>query len=375
LCAHTHSTSLKIVCNKLKNKMIEEHEISEEILEKELDGELYEHYRFVVDKGQSSFRIDKYLSDRIQNSSRSKIQEAAEAESILVNNKPVKSNYKIKPYDVISIVMEYPPREIEIVAEDIPLNVIYEDDTVLVLNKEPGMVVHPSYGHYTGTLINALAFRLKSLPLFSSSDQRPGMVHRLDKNTSGILVVAKTEFSKAHLANQFFLRSTSRKYVAMVWGNFDENEGTIIGNIGRNPKDRKVMYVFPDGEIGKHAITHYKVIERFGYVTLIECILETGRTHQIRVHLQYKGHPLFNDWEYGGDKIIKGTTFTKYKQFIQNCFKIMPRHALHAKSLGFTHPVTGEEMFFDSELPTDMLQLIEKWRDYTRFRNDYEADE
>jgi len=343
--------------------------------EKEQEGELFEHYRFTVDRGQSPLRIDKYLSDRIQNASRTKIQEASDAGSILVNDKPVKSNYKVKPEDVISIVMEYPPRSIEIIPENIPLNIVYEDDTLLVINKEAGMVVHPSYGHYTGTLINALAYHLRDLPIFNSQDPRPGLVHRIDKNTSGIIVIAKTEIAKTNLALQFFNHTSYRRYNALVWGNFDEEEGTIAGNIGRNPKDRKVMYVFKDEEQGKHAITHYKVIERFGYVTLVECRLETGRTHQIRVQMQSIGHPLFNDSEYGGNQILKGTTFTKYKQFIHNCFTLLPRQALHAKTLGFKHPHTGEDMLFDSELPNDMQLVLEKWRTYTKFRDTFIEEE
>lgn len=330
------------------------------------EEELFEHYHFTVDKGQKPLRIDKFLSDRMQNISRNKIQEASDAETILVNNKPVKSNYKVKPLDEISIVMTYPKREIQVIPENIPLDIVYEDSELIIINKKAGMVVHPSYGHYTGTLVNGLAGYLKDLPLFNTDDSRPGLVHRIDKNTTGIMVVAKTEFAKIHLAKQFFDRTINRRYIAMVWGNFNEDEGTIIGNIGRNPKDRKVMYVFEDGEHGKPAVTHYKVIERFGYVSLLECKLETGRTHQIRVHLKTKGHPLFNDWEYGGDQILKGTTFTKYRQFIQNCFKILPRQALHAKSLGFIHPKTNEKIFFDSEIPDDMQQVIDKWRVYTK---------
>ena len=327
--------------------------------------ELFEHFNYTVDKGQSPLRIDKYLFNKIENTSRNRIQEAAAAGFILVNGKAVKANYKVKPNDEVSIVFEYPPREIEIIPEDIPIEIVYEDDDLLIVNKKPGMVVHPSYGHYSGTLVNALVFHLKNLPLFKSDDPRPGLVHRIDKNTSGILLVAKNEDAKTKLSKQFFDRTTNRRYIALVWGNFDEDEGTITGHIGRNLKNRKVMDVFPDGEFGKHAVTHYKVIERFGYTTLIECKLETGRTHQIRAHMKYIGHPLFNDDEYGGDKILKGTTFTKYKQFVQNCFKVLPRQALHAKSLGFIHPKTGKEMFFDSELPADMTEAIEKWRNYT----------
>jgi len=332
------------------------------------DPELYEHYKFDIDPGQKPLRIDKFLVNRIENASRSKIQSAAEAENILVNNQAVKSNYKVKPGDIVSIVMAYPPREIELIPENIPLNIVYEDEQLIIVNKEPGMVVHPSYGHYSGTLVNALMYHLKDLPLFKSGELRPGLVHRIDKNTSGLLVIAKTEQAMNKLAKQFFDKTTERRYIALVWGSFKEKEGTIRGNIGRNIRNRKVMQVFPDGEQGKEAITHYKVIEELGYVTLVECKLETGRTHQIRIHFKHIGHPLFNDFEYGGDKILKGTTFTKYKQFVQNCFKILPRQALHAKTLGFTHPQTKKIVRFNSELPDDMTQVIEKWRKYTSGR-------
>jgi len=332
------------------------------------DPELYEHYKFDIDPGQKPLRIDKFLVNRIENASRSKIQSAAEAENILVNNQAVKSNYKVKPGDIVSIVMAYPPREIELIPENISLNIVYEDEQLIIVNKEPGMVVHPSYGHYSGTLVNALMYHLKDLPLFKSGELRPGLVHRIDKNTSGLLVIAKTEQAMNKLAKQFFDKTTERRYIALVWGSFKEKEGTIRGNIGRNIRNRKVMQVFPDGEQGKEAITHYKVIEELGYVTLVECKLETGRTHQIRIHFKHIGHPLFNDFEYGGDKILKGTTFTKYKQFVQNCFKILPRQALHAKTLGFTHPQTKKIVRFNSELPDDMTQVIEKWRKYTSGR-------
>jgi 23S rRNA pseudouridine1911/1915/1917 synthase len=330
----------------------------------EEQSELFEHYRFVVDKRQSLLRIDKYLVNRIENASRTKIQTAADAGNILINNKPVKSNYKVKPQDVITIVLPHPPREIEIIPQNIPVNIIYEDDVLLVVNKEPGMVVHPAYGNYTGTLVNALAFHLKDNPLFASGELRPGLVHRIDKDTSGTLVIAKNEMAMNKLASQFFNRTIDRKYVALVWGDLKADEGTILGNIGRNPRDRKQMYVFEDGSDGKHAVTHYKVLERLGYVNLVECKLETGRTHQIRVHFKYIGHPIFNDALYGGDQVIKGTTFTRYKQFVQNCFKLLPRQALHAKSLAFTHPVSGQWMTFDSELPDDMQQVIDRWRNY-----------
>jgi len=303
--------------------------------------------------------------NRLENTSRSKIQGAAEAGNILVNEQAVKSNYKIKPEEVISIVLPHPPRDTEILPEDIPLNVVFEDEHILVINKNAGLVVHPGVGNYTGTLINALYHYFRDLPLFQTGNMRPGLVHRLDKNTSGILLIAKTELALNRLAKQFYDRTTSRKYLALVWGSLDEEEGRIEGHIGRDLKDRKKMNVFADGSQGKHAVTHYKLIERLGYLSLVECQLETGRTHQIRVHFKHIRHPLFNDETYGGDQILKGTTFTKYKQFVQNCFQALPRHALHAKSLGFTHPDTGEQMFFDSELPEDMTQVIEKWRRYT----------
>ena len=328
------------------------------------DQELYEHHRFVVDKGQSPLRIDKWLMNHVQNASRNKIQNAAEAESILVNDKPVKSNYKVKPDDVISIVMAHPPRDTEVYPENIPLNILHEDHEVIVVNKEAGMVVHPGHGNYTGTLVNALVYHFQHLPTASEHGMRPGLVHRIDKNTSGLLVIAKTELAMMMLAKEFFEHTIERTYQALVWGDFKEDSGTIEGNIGRSLKDRTVMDVFPNGEYGKEAITHYKVIERFGYVTLIECKLETGRTHQIRAHMKFIGHPLFNDATYGGDKILKGTTFSKYRQYIDNCFKIMPRQALHAKSLGFIHPGTKKKVFFESELPEDFKLLIEKWRAY-----------
>lgn len=340
--------------------------MNNEELDGEQEQEMFEHFRVVADKGQKSLRVDKFLVDKIQNASRNKIQMAADAGNVLVNNKSVKSNYKIKPDDVVSIVMEYPKRELEIIPEDIPLNIVYEDDELLVVNKQVGLVVHPGHGNYTGTLVNALAFRYRDLPMFNGADSRPGLVHRIDKNTSGLMVVAKTEYSKNHLAKQFFDKTTKRLYQAVVWGNLKETEksGTIDAHIGRSLKNRLQMDVFPDGAYGKTAVTHYKELMPLGYVSLVQCRLETGRTHQIRAHMRYVGHPLFNDERYGGDAILKGTTFTKYKQFVQNCFKICPRHALHAKTLGFIHPISGEEMYFDSELPEDMTLLIEKWRGY-----------
>jgi 23S rRNA pseudouridine1911/1915/1917 synthase len=331
--------------------------------------ELFEHFRFRADPGQSFLRVDRFLVDRIENTSRTRIQNAANAGNILVNNKTVKPNYKVKPGDLIQVVLPNPPREIELIPEDIPLNIVYEDDDVLVVNKEPGMVVHPAYGNYRGTLVNALMWHFRDLPLFNTGEARPGLVHRIDKNTSGILVIAKNEYALNRLSKQFFDRTTDRKYHALVWGKPDPAEGTIIGNVGRNLKDRKIMQVFENGTDGKSAVTHYKVLEDLGYISLVECKLETGRTHQIRVHFSHIKHPLFNDEEYGGDQILKGTTFTKYQQFIKNCFRILPRQALHAKSLAFDHPVTGKRLTFDSDLPEDMQQVIDKWRKYISGRD------
>ncbi len=330
----------------------------------ELDDDLFEHFRFEVPKGQEFLRIDKYLMHMLPNSTRNKIQNAATNGNIYVNDVPVKSNYKVKPFDVVRILLSHPPFENRVDPENIPLNIIYEDDTLLLVNKEPGMVVHPGHGNYTGTLVNALAYHFENLPMNSS--ERPGLVHRIDKDTSGLLVIAKTEAAMTHLAKQFEAKTSEREYIALVWGNVKEDQGTIEGNIARHVKDRMQMSVFADPEIGKPAITHYKVLERFGYVTLISCQLETGRTHQIRVHLKHIGHTLFNDERYGGHLILKGTTFTKYKQFIDNCFKTLPRQALHAKTLGIIHPTTGEMMRFDTDLPQDMQEVIEKWRNYSK---------
>lgn len=326
--------------------------------------ELFEHYKFTADKGQELLRVDKFLMDRIPNTTRNKLQQAISDGNILVNKKTVKSNYKVKPLDKITVELSYPPQEIELIPEDIPLNILYEDDEVIVLNKPSEMVVHPGYGNYSGTLVNGLIFHFNNLP-DSSMAGRPGLVHRLDKNTTGIMVIAKTEHALTHLGKQFFDRTTERRYHALVWGDVKEDEGRVIGNVGRSLKNRKVMDVFPlESEYGKHAITNYKVLKRFGYVTLVECKLETGRTHQIRVHMKHLGHPLFNDSEYGGDRILKGTSFSKYKQFINNCFEILPRQALHAKSLGFEHPKTGKWLQFESELPADLNNLIIKWGNY-----------
>lgn len=332
--------------------------------------ELFEHFRFETDPGQTPLRIDKFLINRLESTSRTRIQSAANAGNILVDGRAVKPNYRVKPGEVIQIVLPQAPREIDLIPEDLPLDIVYEDEDVLIVNKKPGMVVHPGYGNYTGTLINALMWHFKDLPLFSSGELRPGLVHRIDKNTSGILVIAKNEFALNHLARQFFERTTGRRYTALVWGSPDPDEGTITGNIGRSPKDRKVMYVFKDGSDGKPAVTHYRVLERLGYVSLIECRLETGRTHQIRVHMSYINHPLFNDPEYGGDKILKGTTFTKYQQFVRNCFNILPRQALHARYLSFDHPLSGKRMEFETELPDDMQAVIDKWKTYIAGRDD-----
>lgn len=328
-------------------------------------NELYEHFRFVVDPGTELLRIDKYLFNIMRHTSRSKIQQAAKAGCILVNGKAEKQNYKVHPNDIISVLMPNPPRDTEILPEDIPLDIPYEDDDLLIVNKAAGMVVHPAYGNYTGTMVNALYHYLGKQQLPDGLPVRPLLVHRIDKNTSGLLVVAKNELSQMRLAKVFFNHDLERKYYAIAWGDFPEDSGTIVGNVGRNPRDRMVMTVFPEGdERGKHAVTHWKVVERFGYVTLLECQLETGRTHQIRVHLQSIGHPLFNDESYGGSHILKGTTFSKYQQFIRNCFALMPRQALHAKSLGFVHPTTGKFILFDSELPDDFQAVLAKWRGY-----------
>lgn len=341
----------------------EEDDDEQQASEKE-DGQLYEHFRFVADRKQSLLRIDKFLIDRMMNTSRNRIQSAAEANCILVNGKAVKSNYRVKPMDVVTIMMSRPRYESEIIPENIPLNIIYEDNDLLIVNKPAGLVVHPGHGNYHGTLVNALAYYLKDDSQYDPADPRLGLVHRIDKNTSGLLVIAKRPEAKTNLGLQFFNKTTQRKYVALIWGVPKTEEGSIEGNIGRDPRDRMQMTVFPDGEQGKTAVTHYRTLEKFGYVSLVECQLETGRTHQIRVHMKHIGHPIFNDERYGGSLILKGLQSSKYKQFIHNCFEICPRQALHAKTLGFIHPRTGEEMFFGSEIPDDMEQLIDKWRKY-----------
>lgn len=333
-------------------------------------AELYEHFRVVVDKGQSQVRVDKYLFERLVNSSRNRIQKAADAGLIMANGKPVKSSYKVKPCDVLTVMMDRPRYDNDIIPEDIPLDIVYEDNDLMVVNKPAGLVVHPGCGNYHGTLVNAIAGIWKDNPKYDPNDPQVGLVHRIDKDTSGLLVVAKTPDAKTHLGLQFYNKTTKRKYNALVWGVVENNEGTIEGNIGRNPKDRMQMAVLSDPAQGKHAVTHYRVLERLGYVTLVECVLETGRTHQIRVHMKHIGHTLFNDERYGGNEILKGTHFSKYKQFVNNCFETCPRQALHAMTLGFVHPRTGEEMFFTSPLPEDMTNLIDKWRNYISNREE-----
>ena len=331
--------------------------------------DLWEHHHIEVAKGQVLLRIDKYLVTRIPNTSRNRIQQAAEAECIRVNGRPVKSNYRVKPGDDIRIVMDRPRYENEIIPEDIPLDIVYEDDDLLVVNKPAGLVVHPGHGNYSGTLVNALAYHFKDNPDYDVSDPRMGLVHRIDKDTSGLLVIAKTPQAKTSLGLQFFNKTTKRQYVAVVWGEMKDADGTVEGNIGRSLKDRLQMAVFPEGDQGKHAVTHYHTLENLTHVAVVRCQLETGRTHQIRVHMKYIGHPLFNDARYGGDKVLRGNTSAKYAQFIQNCFKICPRQALHAKTLGFVHPTTHQEMNFDSEIPADMTNLINKWREYSNAIN------
>lgn len=354
----------------LQNPFCDSEEIDDEMqllpeLEPGDDGNgMYEHFRFVAEKGQTLLRVDKFLVARMEKSSRNRIQQAADAGCILVNGKAVKSNYRVKPFDVVTIVMDRPRYELEIIAEDIPLDIVYEDDSLLVVNKPPGLVVHPGHGNYHGTLVNALAYHFKDNPNYDVNDPRMGLVHRIDKDTSGLLVVAKTPDAKTHLGKQFFNKTTKREYVAVVWGSPNPSAGRIEGNIGRSLKDRLQMTVFPDGDMGKHAVTHYETIESFGYVSVVKCVLETGRTHQIRVHMKHIGHPLLNDARYGGDQILRGTTSAKYRQFVTNCFDLCPRQALHARTLGFVHPETGEELFFTSPIPSDMTSMIDKWRAY-----------
>ena len=340
------------------------------LLEDDEEQQLYEHFRIVVDKGQEPLRVDKYMFERLKHSSRNRIQKAADAGFVHVNDQPVKSNYKVRPLDVITLMLDAPQHDHTIEAEDIPLDIVYEDTDLMVVNKAPGMVVHPGAGNFHGTLINAVAWHLKDLSSFDANDPAVGLVHRIDKDTSGLLVIAKTPVAKTKLGLQFFNKTTHRSYNALVWGNFNEEEGRIEGNIGRDPRDRLRMNVFPpDSEIGKSAVTHYRILERFGYVTLVECILETGRTHQIRAHMKHIGHPLFGDERYGGTEILRGQRSSTYKAFIQNCFKACNRQALHAKTLGFIHPTTGRQMDFTSDLPNDMQQLINKWSIYVHGTN------
>lgn len=340
------------------------------LLEDDEEQQLYEHFRIVVDKGQEPLRVDKYMFERLKHSSRNRIQKAADAGFVHVNDQPVKSNYKVRPLDVITLMLDAPQHDHTIEAEDIPLDIVYEDTDLMVVNKAPGMVVHPGAGNFHGTLINAVAWHLKDLRSFDANDPAVGLVHRIDKDTSGLLVIAKTPVAKTKLGLQFFNKTTHRSYNALVWGNFNEEEGRIEGNIGRDPRDRLRMNVFPpDSEIGKSAITHYRILERFGYVTLVECILETGRTHQIRAHMKHIGHPLFGDERYGGTEILRGQRSSTYKAFIQNCFKVCNRQALHAKTLGFVHPTTGRQMDFTSDLPNDMQQLLNKWSIYIHGTN------
>ena len=329
------------------------------------EQDLYEHLRIVVDKGQSFLRIDKFLMNRIENASRNRIQHAIEAGSVLVNDKLVKASYKIKPLDIISVVLPHPPRDTEVYPENIPLDIVYEDDDVILVNKPAGMVVHPGFNNYTGTLVNALVYHVQQLPQLPGNEGRPGLVHRIDKDTSGLLLISKNERAITFLAKQFFDHSITRKYLALVWGDI-EQDGTISGYIGRSAKDRKVMAIYSDESKGKWSVTHYKVLELLNYVTLIACELETGRTHQIRAHMKHIGHPLFNDSSYGGDRIVKGTVFTKYKQFVENCFELMPRQALHAESLGFIHPTTRQFIHFVADLPPDFTAVLDKWRKYVR---------
>ena len=346
----------------------EQDDYDELLPDEEVGNELYEHYCFKAGKGQEPLRVDKFLMNFVENATRNKVQQAAKQGNIFVNGNPVKSNYRVKANDEVKVLFAHPPHEDLLVAENIALDIVYEDEQLLVVNKPAGMVVHPGHGNYSGTLINALVYHFENLP--NNSSNRPGLVHRIDKDTSGLLVVAKTEEAMLHLTQQFFNKTTEREYIALVWGNIAEDEGTVRGHIGRHLKDRLQMAVFEDGSHGKEAVTHYKVLERFGYVTLVSCRLETGRTHQIRVHMKHIGHTLFNDERYGGDKVLKGTTFAKYKQFVENCFAVLPRQALHAKTLGFEHPITHQYMRFDSVLPEDMQLCIEKWRNYKNYTLD-----
>ena len=343
--------------------------MSEQHLEEDFEEDelaFYEHHRIVVDKGQCPVRIDKFLTERIANATRNKVQQTIDSGGVQVNGHSVKSNYRIKGLDDIRVLLGKPPRDTEVISENIPLDIVFEDNDLLVVNKPPGMVVHPGHGNWSGTLVNGLVFHFENLPEMKGNVGRPGLVHRIDKDTSGLLVIAKTEETMAPLAAQFFHHTIQRTYLALIWGEAELDEGTIVGNVGRSAKDRKVMDVFPDGSQGKHAVTHWKVVKRLRYVSLVQCTLETGRTHQIRAHFKFLGHPLFNDAMYGGDKIRKGTQFAKYKSFISNCFEAMPRQALHAKSLGFVHPITKENLYFEAPLPADFSTVLAKWDHYVQ---------
>lgn len=341
-----------------------------DLIEEEINDNdtFYHHFKIIVDKGQESVRIDKFLCNRIERISRTKFQHAADAGCIKVNGKTVKANYKVQPLDEVEALIPRPFNPEELAPENIPLDIMYEDEDIIIINKPSGLVVHPGVGNFTGTLVNALLYHYKNLPVAAGNELKPGLVHRLDKDTTGVMVTAKNDYALSFLAKQFSDRTMYRRYVTLVWGNVEEDEGTIEGNIGRHPRERKWMTVFPDGDEGKPAVTHYKVLERFGYVTLVECKLETGRTHQIRVHMKHIGHTVFNDERYGGNVILKGTVFSKYKQFVENCFTLCPRQALHARSLGIVHPRTEKELFFEKDLPDDMKAVIEKWREYIKGR-------
>jgi 23S rRNA pseudouridine1911/1915/1917 synthase len=358
--------------NETNDNTIQDTPLGDGGAENDSSDELYERFAFTIDKGQEPLRIDKYLMARIEGATRNKIQQAINADFVIVNNKTIKQNYKIRPGDSIVVYSDMHPHETDVVPEKMDLNIFFEDVDLMVINKPAGMVVHPGSGNYNGTLLNGIAWYLKQQNPDVNEELLPrfGLVHRIDKNTSGLLLIAKTDKAMRHLAKQFFDHTVRRQYVALVWGDLKNDEGTIVAHVGRHLRLRKLFEAYPEGDHGKEAITHYKVIERFGYVTMVSCILETGRTHQIRVHMKYLGHPLFNDDFYGGDKIVKGTVYTKYKQFVDNCFEICPRHALHAKTLGFIHPTSGKELFFETELPKDMEQVIEKWRKYVSVRDD-----
>ncbi len=360
--------------------MVTKEEVEGEItssaeIENEETENFYHDIKLLVDKGQEPIRIDKFLVNRVERISRTKFRIAADAGCVTVNNNIVKANYKVQPGDQIHVLVARPFDHLDLAPENIPLDIMFEDEDLLILNKSPNIVVHPGVGNYSGTLVNALLYHYKNLPSYADQELKPGIVHRLDKETSGVMVIAKNEYAMAHLAKQFEMRTMKRKYVTLVWGDVEKDEGRIEGNIGRHPRERKWMTVFHDGDEGKHAATNYKVLERFGYVTLVECKLETGRTHQIRVHMKYLGHTVFNDERYGGNKILKGTIFSKYKQFVHNCFELCPRQALHAKSLGIVHPRTGEELYFEKELPDDMAALVDKWRAYMSERMNREEED